>query len=236
MKHLFFDLDHTLWDFDKNSEAALRILYADFNLGEHIRSFQTFHTTYKKVNTQLWRAYGKGQITKEDLRVKRFSKSLRKLEVKNPVLSEQLAEGYVHLSPLQKNLFPGTIEVLSSLKKDGFDLHIITNGFREIQEIKLRNTDIRDFFDVVLCSEEMGKQKPHPLVFHTALERAGAKKNESIMIGDNLHTDVMGASRSGIQAILFDPERVHRQGTHEWHIHQLAEIPGLIPWISKANQ
>src|SRR3989338_3741092 len=126
--------------------------------------------------------------------------------------------------------------MLTSLKQDGFRLHIITNGFREIQEIKLRNTDIRDYFDVVLCSEEMGKQKPHPLVFQTALERAGAKKEESIMIGDNLHTDVMGASRAGIQAILFDPERVHRQGTHEWHIHHLEEIPDLIPWISKANQ
>lgn len=233
MKHLFFDLDHTLWDFDKNSEAALRILFNDLQLDRIFPSFQSFHHHYKKINAEMWYQYGQGKITKAELRTRRFLDTLKQFEVNDEVLAEQLAGGYVRISPYQKNLFPGTHETLSTLKKDGYQLHIITNGFMEIQDIKLRNTEIRNYFDVVLCSEEIGVQKPHEKVFHSALERAKASAAESVMIGDNMHTDILGAARAGIRGILFDPHGEHREGTNEWQIRELKEIPDLLPWIAR---
>lgn len=235
MKHLFFDLDHTLWDFEKNSESALRILFDQLGLESNIRSFTTFHTEYKKINAELWYLYSKGEVSKDLLRVKRFNDTLKHFKVIDTSLAEKLADGYVQLSPYQKNLFPGTLDVLASLKSDGYELHIITNGFKEIQEIKLSNTGIRDYFDVVLCSEEVGKQKPHIDVFHSAMNRAGTVAKDSVMIGDNLHTDILGAERAGITGILFDPHFEHRDGTHEWQIRKLNEIPELLPWIQKSK-
>ena len=233
MKHLFFDLDHTLWDFEKNSETALRILYNDLLLDRIFPSFHSFHHHYKVINAEMWYQYSKGKISKEELRVRRFLDTLGKYEVNDHEIAEELAAGYVRISPYQKNLFPGAQETLQQLKSDGYQLHIITNGFMEIQDIKLRNTEIRDYFNVVLCSEEIGVQKPHEDVFQSALKRAGANAAQSIMIGDNLHTDILGAERVGIRGILFDPHDEHRKGTHDWHIRELKEIPELIPWMQR---
>lgn len=235
MKHLFFDLDRTLWDFETNSEAALRILFQDLNLGNSIRSFQTFHTQYKKINAQLWYDYAKGKITKENLRTSRFELALKKFNINDLELATKLGDGYIELSPYQTHLFPHTRETLTTLQNDGYALHIITNGFKEVQHIKLKNSGLIDFFDVILCSEEVGKTKPAPQVFQTALERANALKKESLMIGDDFHADIVGAEKFGIQSILFDPENKHKEGSHDWKIKHLNEIPGLIPWIMKST-
>lgn len=235
MKHLFFDLDHTLWDFETNSESALKVLFEQLDLAKRIRSFNAFHKEYKKINAELWYLYSKGEVSKEVLRLKRFNDTLLHFDIKDKILANQLADGYVSISPYQKNLFPGALDVLELLKSDGYELHIITNGFKEIQEIKLNNSGIRHYFDVVLCSEEVGKQKPHIEVFQSAISKAGTKSTESIMIGDNLHTDILGAERAGMTGILFDPHFDHKQGTHEWHINKLNEIPELIPWIKNAK-
>ncbi len=235
MKHLFFDLDRTLWDFEKNSETALRILFDQLELGGKIRSFQLFHTTYKKINADLWYQYAKGNITKERLRYERFEKTFYQLNVDNLELAQQLGEGYVALSPYQTNLFPNTEKTLEALKKDGHELHIITNGFKEVQFIKLENSGIIDYFDVILCSEEVGKTKPSPEVFQHALHLANAEKKESLMIGDDYHADIIGAERFGIQSILFDPDQKHQDNRHDWKIKRLDEIPELIPWIVKST-
>ncbi len=224
-----------MWDFEKNSEAALRILYDELKLDNELRSFQSFHTAYKKINAELWRQYGKGEISKDKLRVKRFYDALLHFDVKNKVLAEQLAEGYVETSPYQTNLFPNTHETLSFLKSEGFEMHIITNGFKEIQNIKLANSGIRDYFDVVLCSEEVGKHKPALAVFSNALTRANASAKESLMVGDNYKADVLGAERAGICGVLFDPHQQHKEGTHEWQINNLSEMTELLPWIIKSR-
>ncbi|MDG1741725.1 MAG: YjjG family noncanonical pyrimidine nucleotidase [Crocinitomicaceae bacterium] len=233
MKHLFFDLDHTLWDFETNSKIALDHIYAQLNLDERMRSFQSFYTTYKKINGKLWNSYGQGKITKDVLRVKRFDDTLKSFQVNDRALAEEIAELYVGTSPYQTQLFPGTKEVLTELEKD-FELHIITNGFKEIQHIKLENSGILHHFDVIVCSEDIGKNKPAPEIFHHAMERAKTVASESLMIGDNYKTDIVGATRAGIPAILFDPHRSYRDGIHEWHIHTLDRIPDLIPWIRQS--
>lgn len=231
MKHLFFDLDRTLWDFDKNSEQALNILYDELGLGNHIRSFRGFHETYKKINADLWYQYGKGKLEKEVLRYKRFQDTLMKYKINNPDLARRLGDGYVELSPYQTRLFPNTKETLEVLQND-YALHIITNGFKEIQFIKLKNSGILHFFDIIVCSEDVGKNKPAPDVFHHALRRANATSSESIMIGDDYRVDIIGAENAGMKGILFAPNNTYEEDTHEWQIECLTEIKDLIPWMS----
>ncbi len=231
MRHLFFDLDHTLWDFEKNSQTALSILYEDLKLSNHLRSFQSFHTAYKKINAALWFEYGKGNITKEELRIKRFSRTLSHFDVRNKPLAEELAVGYMNISPYQTHVFPNAHKTLGQLKNEGYELHIITNGFREVQFIKLKKSNLLDYFDIVLCSEEVGKNKPHRLVFDRAVEMAGTHLETSVMIGDNYHADIIGAENAGMKAILFDPKKSHKQGTHRWHVHELSDIPSLLPFM-----
>ncbi|MDG1148036.1 MAG: YjjG family noncanonical pyrimidine nucleotidase [Crocinitomicaceae bacterium] len=235
MKHLFFDLDRTLWDFEKNSEIALRAIYSDFELDNHFRSFRFFNTTYKKINAQLWHKYGAGKITRSELRVRRFIDTLKKVDVHNEELAIQLCEGYVKVSPFQTNLFPNAIETLINLKNEGYELHIITNGFKEVQYIKLEKSKLLEYFDVIVCSDEVGKTKPARDIFDYALHHAKAKPSESLMIGDDYLVDVIGAEKIGMQGILFDPNKSYREGTHEWIINNLNEIPELIPWITKTT-
>lgn len=229
--HLFFDLDRTLWDFEKNSQQALRILYDQLKIQERIGNFYDFYHKYKNINADLWVAYGKGKITKEELRNTRFELTLRKFQITDHKLNEDLNNGYIEISPNQTHVFPHAHETLESLKSEGFNLHIITNGFKEVQYRKLNNCGFEPFFDVIVCSEEIGKNKPAPEVFHHAMDRAGAIPSKSVMIGDDLHVDVLGASNAGMHAILFDPEKRHRKRKGDHHIHSLNEIPGLLPWV-----
>lgn len=235
MKHIFFDLDRTLWDFDTNSKNALEIMFEQHKLGDKMRSFQSFYTTYKKINGKLWSSYGSGKITKEILRVKRFEDTLKSFQINDPSLAITLGEDYLNISPYQTNIFPGTIETLKALKSNDHELHIITNGFKEVQGIKLENSGLRDYFDVIVCSEEVGKNKPAPEVFHRATTLASANPKESIMIGDDYKVDIVGAERFGMKGILFDPLKSYRDGTHDWQIDSLDKIPGLIPWIKKST-
>lgn len=234
MKHVFFDLDRTLWDFESNSEQALRILYNDLDLINHTRDFETFLKTYRKINARLWNMYGSGKLTKKVLRVKRFEDTLKSFQINNPKLAHQLADGYVSISPRQKNIFPNTHQTLETLRNDGLELHVITNGFKEVQFIKLENCELIDYFDVIVCSEDVGKNKPAPEVFQHSMQLAGAKPEESVMIGDDLKVDVFGAERAGMSGILFDPHRKYNDRAHEWRIENLQRIPEILPFIRKA--
>ena len=235
MKHLFFDLDRTLWDFETNSKIALNQLYDDLKLGDHMKSFQSFHHAYKNINGRLWAQYSKGKITKEILRVKRFDDTLKQFQINNSDLAEKLGMDYIKIAPFQTHVFPNTHSTLDTLKEDGFQLHIITNGFKEVQFIKLEKSGLLDYFDIIVCSEDVGMNKPAPDVFHHSLKLANAKANESVMIGDNLAADVSGAENVGITGVLFDPHKAYKMGTHHWHIHELKKIPELITWIGRSN-
>ncbi len=198
-KHLFFDLDRTLWDFEKNSEKALQQLFTDSKLDQLIPSFQRFHQTYKNENALLWKKYGKGKISKDYLRDARFSRTLLKFDIVDTELTSYLSEGYLDLSPRQTDVFPHTHETLDYLKKEGYRMHIITNGFKEVQHIKLSQSKLTNYFDLILCSEEVGVNKPAPGIFNHALQSTGAKATDSVMIGDDFEVDVLGAVQSGLQ-------------------------------------
>jgi putative hydrolase of the HAD superfamily len=231
LSHLFFDLDRTLWDFEKNSQQALRILYSELKMQDRIGNFYDFYHKYKNINSDLWVAYGRGKITKDELRNTRFEKTLHKFGIVDEELNQLLNNGYIDISPNQTNIFPFAIETLTELKEDGFNLHIITNGFKEVQHRKLKNCGFDAFFDVIVCSEEIGKNKPAPEVFHHAMQKAGAIPSKSVMIGDDFQVDIIGANNAGMKSILFDPEDRHRRRKGDYHIKSLDEIPGILPWV-----
>ncbi|MEX1192812.1 MAG: YjjG family noncanonical pyrimidine nucleotidase [Brumimicrobium sp.] len=228
LNHIFFDLDRTLWDFETNSKAALVQIFDELKLADHIPTFEVFYKEYRVVNAAFWDKYTKGIITKADLRAGRFAQTLEKFNVVNDQLSHQLGERYIQVSPYQTNLFPDTKETLEELKNNEHQLHIITNGFKEVQFIKLENSGILNYFDDILCSEEVGVNKPNPLVFQKALERTKAKKSESIMIGDDFNADVLGAEKCGIRGVLFDPHDHHAERSGIERIQSLNEIPAKI--------
>lgn len=229
--HLFFDLDRTLWDFDRNSENALKQIFAEEELEARIGGFEHFHQQYVYQNAHLWKLYGKGKIKKDDLRYERFRVTLKHFKLQDEALVRRLSDAYVQISPLQTALFPAAIETLQELQQMGYNLHIITNGFQEVQFIKLENCGLRAFFDVIVCSEFVGKNKPEPAIFNYAMNQAGAKPAQAIMIGDDYHVDVAGALRAGMRAVWFDPSGKNSYG-YEHTIKQLTELLTLVPKLS----
>ena len=234
-KHLFFDLDRTLWDFEKNSEIALNKLFFDLGLHTTIPNFTVFHDLYKTHNSRLWKLYGSGKLSKDILRNERFRVTLEEFNLVDPLLVQNISDGYVEISPQQTTLFPTTISTLDVLQKEGFNMHIITNGFKEVQFIKLQKSGLEDYFDIIVCSEDVGKNKPSPDIFHHSMSHAKVKPEDSVMIGDDFEVDILGALSVGMQGVLFDPYKEHNHFQDNFIIQQLDELPALLPWVLKKN-
>lgn len=228
VRQLFFDLDRTLWDFETNSRFALQYLYDDLKLGDTIDHFMHFHHTYIRINADLWNQYGNGKLTKEELRDNRFKKALEYHGIHDNDLAKKMSEGYIELSPQQTALFPGAVEMLDELKAEDYRLHIITNGFKEVQHIKLAKSGISEYFDMVLCSEEIGVTKPHREIFQEAQRVTECSTEHAIMIGDDFKADIIGALNAGWTAIHFDPEVKFKKERNVPRIRELAEIPSVI--------
>lgn len=228
VRQLFFDLDRTLWDFETNSRFALQYLYDDLKLGDTIDHFMHFHHTYIRINADLWNQYGNGKLTKEELRDNRFKKTLEYHGIHDDDLAKKMSEGYIELSPQQTALFPGAVEMLDELRAEDYRLHIITNGFREVQHIKLAKSGISEYFDMVLCSEEIGVTKPHREIFQEAQRITECNTEHAIMIGDDFKADIIGALNAGWTAIHFDPEVKFKKERNVPRIRELAEIPSVI--------
>ncbi len=231
-KHLFFDLDRTLWDFDRNSQAALQQLFTKLELDQKISTFEIFHETYMENNNRLWKAYGEGSIQKNHLRYERFRSTLFAFEIHDESIVHQISDGYVDLSPKLTHLFPNTLETLDELKQSNYNMHIITNGFKEVQYTKLHHAQLAPFFDVVVCSEEVGKNKPSIEIYKYAMQLAGAKADRSVMIGDDFEVDIIGALNAGMSAIHFNPE-VSNSQKDDTTISCLSELPNLLPSLFK---
>ena len=200
--HLFFDLDNTLWDFTINSRLAMEQTLMQNELLPRISSFVDFFEAYEQVNHSLWNDYHSKKITKQKLIVERFSRSMQAFGIHNYDWNE-LNSRYLKNMSLQTKLFPGTIETLSTLKSKGYQMHIITNGFREVQYSKLTNCGLAVFFTKVFISEEIQTTKPHRQIFEHALKSTNAPKKRSIMIGDSWETDIIGALEFGMDQVMF---------------------------------
>lgn len=201
-KHLFFDLDHTLWDFEANAKATLWHLYQTLQLQERgVTDFDQFHQNYLAHNEKLWERYRNGYIRQEELRIKRMRLSLLDFKIADESLAEAMSTGFLDLLPSRTLLFPYTLEILQYLKAKEYQLHLITNGFEKTQHSKLHHSGLKPFFTAVITSEGSGSLKPKPEIFTYALEKAAATKSESIMIGDTLDVDILGARNAGIDQI-----------------------------------
>lgn len=200
--HLFFDLDNTLWDFTANSCEAMKQTLGETGIISQLPSFDAFFQVYEQINKSLWNDYHSRKITKQCLVVERFSKSMQKFGINN-LDWQELNHRYLENMALQTRLFPGTRETLTLLKDKGYRMHIITNGFREVQRAKLANCGLAGFFTKVFISEEIQTTKPHREIFEHALKSTNASKKKSIMIGDSWETDIQGALGFGIDQIMF---------------------------------
>jgi len=201
-QHLFFDLDHTLWDFDTNSREALLDIYQDMNLADAgIYDFNLFHTLYLGHNERLWERYRNGFIRIDELRWKRMAVTLLEFKNGDEALARKMGLAFLDILPTKKALFPDTAEVLNYLKEKKYKLHLITNGFEKIQHHKLKTSGIDGFFNEVITSEGSNSLKPHPEIFEFAMLKTGADKKESIMIGDTPEVDILGAFRVGIDQV-----------------------------------
>lgn len=201
-KHLFFDLDHTLWDFDTNSREALYDLYHSLSLAEAgVNNFDLFHKIYLDHNERLWDRYRRGLMKVDELRWKRMSLTLLEFKNGDESLARKMGIEFLNILPTKKALFPDTVEVLTYLKDKKYSLHLITNGFEKTQHHKLRTSGIDNFFLEVITSEGSNSLKPHPEIFEYALIKTGAEKRESIMIGDTPDVDILGASGAGIDQV-----------------------------------
>lgn len=200
--HLFFDLDNTLWDFTTNSRLAMEQTLEQTKLIQRLSSFDSFFLVYEQINHSLWDDYHSKKITKQKLIVERFSRSLQAFGIHDYDWIE-LNRLYLENMALQTQLFPGTMETLTTLKSKGYQMHIITNGFREVQYSKLTNCGLARFFTKVFISEEIHTTKPHRQIFEHALKSTNAPKKRSIMIGDSWEIDIIGALEFGMDQIMF---------------------------------
>jgi putative hydrolase of the HAD superfamily len=209
---IFFDLDHTLWDFEKNSALAF---YKVFDKHQIQIDIPLFLQIYEPINLQYWKLYRDEQITKQELRRGRLNDTFFLMGTSFPVdIIDSLAEAYIDFLPLNNHLFPGTIELLDYLKPI-YRLHIITNGFEEVQTLKLRNSNIESYFQTVTNSERVGVKKPNPLIFQFALNQANSSPEKSVMIGDNLEADILGAQAVGMHHLFFNPNNHRHSGFAE---------------------
>jgi putative hydrolase of the HAD superfamily len=198
---IFFDLDHTLWDFDKNSGLAFERVFKTFEIPLQLEEFLA---VYEPINLQYWRLYREERIEKQALRRGRLGDAFAQFDLSYPLDTiDAMAEQYIEELPKDNYLFDGATELLEYLQPN-YRLHLITNGFHGVQHRKIQNSGIAHFFETVTTSEDVGAKKPNPKVFEHALALAGATANTAMMIGDSFEADILGAEAVGFKTIFFN--------------------------------
>lgn len=227
-RHVFFDLDHTLWDFRANSRETLNELFAELHLGTRgVADVAEFIGAYEEINAVLWAQYSVGSMDKEVLRVLRFRNTLLQFGVKDDKLARTIGHLYIERCPLKKGLVPGAIDLLDHLRGKSM-LHIITNGFHETQHTKLASSGLLGYFHNIITSEKAGARKPDPRIFRYALNKARAIAEDSVMIGDDPTTDIAGARNAGMHTVLYDPEGRHAQVETTRTVAKLRDLLSLL--------
>lgn len=220
IKYIFFDLDHTLWDFDKCSQETLLELFETFHadIGTH-HSFDNFLQIYRHNNESLWRAYERNEINTAGIRKKRWELTFGEMKVEMGAWSQEMAEAYIHKCPRKPHLIPDAREVLDYLQPK-YDVHMITNGWWDNQLTKLTHSGIKDYFGRIITSDRAESKKPFPEIFDYALEHTKAEKEACVYIGDSYSADVVGGMNAGWDVIYFNPKGKDNP-------HKAPEISGL---------
>lgn len=227
--HLFFDLDHTLWDFESNARATLLTLYDELELkAVGVHDFELFYKNYLGHNERLWERYRKGFIKQEDLRIKRMWLSLLDFKIANEALSQKMNTQFLELLPTRTLLFPYTKEILQYLVNKKYELHLITNGFEAVQHNKLRYSGLDIFFKEVITSEGSNSLKPNKEIFEFAFQRTNARPETSIMIGDTLDVDIQGAMNVGMDSIFVNYNGIETDMKPTYVIRELKELESIL--------
>lgn len=226
--HIFIDLDKTIWDFDRNARVTFEEIYKKYQLEAlGIEDIDEFIGKYTRINEMLWDLYRENKIKKEVLNIRRFELTLNEFGIDDLILATHIAEDYINLSPLKTLLLPYSREALEYLRTRYY-LHIITNGFEEVQQKKLDVSDLRKYFTTITTSEEAGVKKPEIPIFKLALMKASATPSESLMIGDDLVVDMSGARKTGMDTLYFNPERHNHNEIIDHEIFSWDEIETIL--------
>ncbi|SCY22157.1 putative hydrolase of the HAD superfamily [Nonlabens sp. Hel1_33_55] len=223
IQHVFFDLDHTLWDFDRNSKMAYSQIFEEEQLELDLEEFIAI---YEPLNLKFWKRFRESEITKEQLRYQRLKDTFDACNYK--VADDHInryADLYLDYLPNHNHLFPNCLELLDTLKHN-FELHIITNGFDEVQARKMENSGLLPYFKYVLTAETAGIKKPDPAIFERAMKDTGARTDNSVMIGDSYEADILGARNAGLRTIWFTNDST--QAGKESIVADLKEIQSLL--------
>ena len=227
-KSLFIDLDDTLWDTYNNNKECLKELYADYDMGRHYASFEAFFAIYMPNNIELWAKYRNGEINRQTLIIERFRYVFRPLGIDDPKEILKINDHFLKRTTLQTRLIPGAIELLEYLRPK-YRLFILSNGFREVQSLKLQNSGLAPFFERLILSEDACIQKPHKGIFDYALKTTNSRRTESMMIGDSWDADILGAYNSRIAQIWYNPKgEPNRDFAPTYTVKRLEEIKQIL--------
>lgn len=229
IKHVFFDLDNTLWDHRKNARLTLSKLFKKHQIFEkHNLEFEDFHTEYDIINEGLWAGLRDEKIDKAYLRKHRFYDTFLKFNIDDFELSQNFENQFLDDIVEFNEVVPGTFEILDYLKQKNYKLHIITNGFEEVTHRKIEGSGMANYFETVTSADSLGVRKPNPKIFDHALKIASATKEESILIGDDWIADVLGAKNFGLDVIFFDVFKEQPALTEIKRIENLVEIENYL--------
>lgn len=222
VKTIFFDLDHTLWDYDTNARETLFELYDRFDLSRGFSTKDVFFQTYLTHNAKLWHLYNHGKISRDGIREQRFLRVLSDVGLEDKAMAEEMSDLFMEICPYKTAVMPGTYEILDLLEPN-YQLGVITNGFSDTQAIKLKETGMEKYFDTVVTSESAQARKPSPEIFHSALAESGSRVEEVLMIGDNRATDIGGALALNWKTIWYTEEE-EEAPENCWKVRHLKEI------------
>lgn len=226
IQHIFFDLDNTLWDHRGNSEITLREMFSHYQVQQKYNiDFEIWHHEFYVRNEKLWQQLSRAEITKEELRARRFTEPFAHFGIKDEELSLVFDEQYLTLMLEKNGVVPGAEEILKHLKPN-YQLHIITNGFIEVSKGKVERSVLKGHFKSLTCADEIGVRKPSPILFDLALEKAGAQKKNSLLVGDDWEADILGSLNYGIKCIYFNPLKEE---------HSLPEVPTIYSLLELKN-
>ena len=229
-KDLFVDFDDTLYDTHGNAVIALSETFDAFHLERYFADPQAFYDAYWMANIDLWGRYSKGEITRDYLIVERFRRPLsvgQGLDV-TEALCLEMSDRFLDFCASKPGVVEGAHELMDYLKGRGYRMHMTSNGFHEVQYKKLAACGLRDYFDTIILSEDAGVNKPSPLYFDYAFKVSGAERATTLMIGDNLQTDIVGASNAGIETILFNRWNVEPSPVPTYTVMALREIMQIL--------
>lgn len=227
-KHLFIDLDDTLWDTFNNNKESLKEVYDIYEFDRSYASFEVFFDRWFPYNNHLWDLYRQDKISKQQLVTKRFEHMVEPMGITDPDFIQQLNKEFLQRSSSKSGLLPFALDILHYLQ-DKYTLHILSNGFREVQYKKMDNSGLTSFFDKIILSEDAGANKPSKDIFDYALSITSANREEVLMIGDSWEADIVGAHQSNIHQVWYNPHRLCPSDfTPTYEITNLQELQNIL--------